>query len=275
MKNAICVDVDDLYWSLKEANKTLRNDSYYVDKEVSQVLDYFSDKNIKATLFIPGIFCKNSSQIIKRMSDEGHEIASHGSVHQAVRFYTREKFYEDITANKKILEDKIGKSVDTYKAPMWSLNKNTPWAYDILLKAGFTTDHSAMPGFKKFLGYEADRLEPFKYRNSLVVIPPTVFPISKLISLPVCGGFYNAYMPIRFQKNYFDLINNNLKLPFNYYFHPFEVFPHVENRKILKKQGLYATLYAAHAGRHKKILDSLITEFLFTTLSEAYKSFIL
>ena len=43
------------------------------------------------------------------MSDEGHEIASHGSVHQAVRFYTREKFYEDITDNKKPLDIFFGR----------------------------------------------------------------------------------------------------------------------------------------------------------------------
>tara|TARA_B100000795_G_scaffold269816_1_gene260543 strand:- start:4921 stop:5745 length:825 start_codon:yes stop_codon:yes gene_type:complete len=274
MNNAICVDVDDLYWSLKEANKTSTNDSYFVDKEVSEVLDYFLSKNIKATLFIPGIFCKNSSHIIKRMSDEGHQIASHSDVHKAVKHHTQEEFYEDVTANKKFLEDITGQSVDIYKAPMWSLDKNTPWAYDVLLKAGFKIDHSAMPKFKNHLGYSAERIKPFKYEESLLVIPPTVFPISKSIAVPICGGFYNAYMPIRFQKNYFHSINNNLNLPYNYYFHPFEVFPHMENRKFFKKQGLYATLYAAHAGRHKKILDSLIQEFSFTTLTEAYKRFI-
>ena len=274
MNNAICVDVDDLYWSLKEANKTFRDDSYFVDKEVSEVLDYLLNQNIKATLFIPGIFCKNSSQLIKRMSDEGHQVASHSSLHQAVKYHTQEEFYEDVSANKKNLEDLIGKSVDVYKAPMWSLDKHTPWAYDVLLKAGFKIDHSAMPKFKKVLGYSAKRLEPFEYQGSLLVIPPTVFPVSKSITVPICGGFYNAYMPIRFQKNYFRSINNNLNLPYNYYFHPFEVFPHKENRKIIKRQGLYATLYAAHAGRHKNILDSLIKEFSFTTLTEAYKKFI-
>lgn len=136
MNNAICVDVDDLYWSLKEANKTFKSQSYYVDKEMSDVLDYFSSKNIKATLFIPGIFCKNSSEIIKRMSDEGHQLASHGSLHQSVKYHTQRQFYEDVTSNKKILEDMIGKTIDIYKAPMWSLDNKTPWAYDVLLEAG-------------------------------------------------------------------------------------------------------------------------------------------
>ena len=47
------------------------------------------------------------------MSDEGHQLASHGSLHQSVKYHTKKQFYEDVTSNKKILEDMIGKAIDT------------------------------------------------------------------------------------------------------------------------------------------------------------------
>jgi polysaccharide deacetylase family protein (PEP-CTERM system associated) len=273
MKNALCIDVDDLYWSLREASLTKAKESYFVDKETDQLLNFLDSAKINATFFIPGIFTKNSPSLVLEIYRRGHEIASHGTTHKKVRLYKANEFLECVSRSKETLEEISGQKVSIYKAPMWSLDKYTPWAYDTLIKAGYKIDHSAMPKFKKFLNKTASDLVPFYYLEELLVIPPTVYSILEGTAFPICGGFYNAYLPLRFQINYFKKLNRE-GLNFNYFFHPFEAFPSNENKRFFKKQGIYATLYAAHSGRHFRLINTLIDIFRFDTLTASYEKYV-
>ena len=66
-----------------EGDKTvyLTFDAGYSNDSVESVLDTLKEKDIKAAFFIlPGII-KNSPEIVKRMSDEGHLVCNHTTSH--------------------------------------------------------------------------------------------------------------------------------------------------------------------------------------------------
>lgn len=270
--NALCIDVDDLSYSLHEAGYKVGNLVYRADYEMDELLKRFSEWGLKATFFVPGIFANQAPHLVKRIVDEGHELASHGYFHGPVYKYTKNQFLECVRTNKRILEDLSGVEVSIYKAPMWSLNANTLWAYDALLEAGYKVDHSALPVFKEALKLDPSRLEPFVYCDSLKVIPPTVYTLSAKKFLPIYGGFYNAYIPVGVQKHLFGKINAK-GIPFNLFFHPFEFTPHKEHFKFYKYRSLYASFYGVHAGRYSFILPMLRKRFQFSTLSGAYSDY--
>ena len=270
--NALCVDVDDLMGALHEAGRAPRNTEYHAFVETLAVIEDFEALGLKATFFVPGLVARNSPRLVKEIQAAGHQIASHGDRHCAVRRLGRQGFLEDVRASKRTLEDLTGEVVDTYKAPMWSITRRCAWAYDVLIEAGYRVDHSAMPPLKRFLGVSANEIVPFRYQKALLVIPPTTIRLAG-VALPFCGGFYTAHVPVSVQKRQFARINDQGQ-PFNYYFHPFEYAPVGENRRIFKHRSLYATLYAAHAGVFKTHLRKLAPHFRFDRLQVAYQAFL-
>ena len=56
-----------------------------------------------------------------------------------------DQFRKDIRKSKSILEDIIGERILGYRAPSYSITKQTLWALDILVEEGFIYDSSIFP----------------------------------------------------------------------------------------------------------------------------------
>ena len=269
IKNALCIDVDDLIASVQEAEILgASRYPYHVEKETEYLLEKLASLGLKATFFIPGFVTNNYSKTVRLISENGHEVASHGTKHTWVRKQSKNDFLEDVKKSKADLENITGSSVDTFKAPIWGIDKETLWALDTLVEAGFRCDHSLMPHLFRELG--KDPKLPAKISNGLLLIPPTHFHTMGR-SIPMFGGFYNAYWPQFLQKSVYKKMNNK-NLPFNFYFHPFEFksqFSWFERFKISFRVGVYS----AHAGVYEKYLPRLMKHFEFSTLKESYKEY--
>ena len=72
-------------------------------------------------------------------------MACHGYAHQVIFNQTKEEFKEDVRKAKAILEDITGEEIIGYRAPTYSINKETLWALEILHKLGFRYDSSIVP----------------------------------------------------------------------------------------------------------------------------------
>lgn len=265
--NALCVDVDDFFGSFHEAGISPRRYQYSAHAETGRLLLELEELKIKATFFVPGLVLQATPGLVREILECGHDIASHGFTHRAVSTMSAEEFRSDVTRSKRMLEDISGVEIDTYKAPIWSLH--SPANYDVLLEAGYRIDHSAMPGVKRRLGVAATRLEPVRYRDNLTIIPPTVAKIGS-IAVPLCGGFYNAYVPWSWQRKFYDGLNTR-GLPFNYYFHPFEHSPSVSRIDILRKGTLGMALYAAHIGTYRANLRRMVQHYALGPLKLSYR----
>lgn len=265
--NALCVDADDLTESCREAGYALPAARSDVGAETGRLLEALDALDLRATFFIPGHFLAGAARLVPEMAAAGHEIASHGTLHRAVEEFTPEEFRRDVERSKKTLEDLTGQPVDTYKAPQWSITPRCPWAYDVLLEAGFRVDHSALPALKPSLGRPAASLEPFRYDGALLVVPVTCVTLLGR-SFPFPGGFYNAWLPLAFHHAVYDRLNRG-GLPFNFYFHPFEHSPAIAQRRWLKGS-LPISLYALHSGRYEGRLAGLADRYRLGRLRDAY-----
>lgn len=268
VQNAICVDADDLAGSVHEAGLGRHPGDSDVAGETHALLEAFDALGLRATFFVPGHFVQDAPDLVRVMAASGHEVASHGTRHSPVSHFSPAEFLEDVRTSRCALEDLVGRRVETYKAPIWSITPRCLWAYDVLLEAGIRVDHSAMPGVVAGLGRRRGELEPFRYRDELVVIPVTTVEVLGF-ALPFPGGFYNAWVPFAIQKRVYDGINRR-KLPFNFYFHPFEHSPAPSKRRLVKYRSLYVSLYAAHSGRYRSILARMAERYPLGTLESAY-----
>jgi polysaccharide deacetylase family protein (PEP-CTERM system associated) len=266
--NALCIDADDLADAFVEAGHRLRNPELCVAAETESLLAELDQLGLKATFFVPGAFLRVAARLVRTLSEAGHEIASHGFRHTHIWKLSRSQFGEDLRRSKQTLEDLSGHSVDTYKAPIWSISRRCRWAYDVLVEEGFRVDHSATPRVKAEMGWPTDALEPFMYSGSLLVVPTTTVELLG-VALPFQGGFFNARVPFPLLRFVYDQINAR-GLPFNVYFHPFEHSPSPRNRRWVKYGSPFVSLCASHVGRSRILLPKLASSYRLGTLRQAY-----
>lgn len=172
----------------------------------------------KSTCFVLGTFAQKYPNLIKKLSENGHEIASHGLTHELVYNLEFSKWKSELITSKKILEDLIGKSVSGYRSPSWSLPFEKKY-YETLAQNGFEYSSSYFPIKTYMYGNSIDKKEAFKiYTDSGVI---TEIPIAKY-KLPFSGGFYLRVLPLLIEKFLFKKsISSDIKPII--YIHPYEL----------------------------------------------------
>jgi len=193
-----------------------------------KVLDILAEHNQTVTMYVLGMFAERFPEIVRRIADDGHEVASHGYGHIEIFHQTSEEFREDAQRAKKLLEDLTGQSVIGYRAPDFSIKSSTIWALDILAELGFQYDSSIFPIKAKRYGISTWPTHPVKAclpsGNAIVEIPiATLSVLGK--RLPVAGGGYHRLLPgtaIHWAMNRFWQQEN---APFMAYCHPYEFDP--------------------------------------------------
>ena len=99
MNNVFTIDTEDWYHANFE-DDLFTNDSNIistVENNVDRYLELFSQNDIKATFFVLGFVVEQHPDMVRKIAEEGHEIASHGYGPQLVYKQTPEEFKEDVT----------------------------------------------------------------------------------------------------------------------------------------------------------------------------------
>jgi len=115
----------------------------------------------KATFFVLGWLAERYPHLIRKIKEDGHEIACHGYAHKLIYTQTREEFRDDIRKAKAILEDITGSEVCGYRAPSYSITKQSQWAFGVLAEEGFKYDSSIFPIHHDFYGFPNAPRFPF------------------------------------------------------------------------------------------------------------------
>lgn len=97
-----------------------------------ELLDLLKKNEIKATFFMVADFAQNNPEIVKRIKDEGHQIALHSLEHKCMMFQDRDKTMEDISSSLRIMKD-LHVDVDYFRPP-WGIVNLT--MLDEIKKAG-------------------------------------------------------------------------------------------------------------------------------------------
>jgi len=196
-----------------------------IPRNVDRALQLFADSGAKATFFALGWVAENYPQVIRRIVEEGHELASHGMSHLRVWSQNPDEFRADASRARELLEQVGGVSVTGYRAASWSIDKRTPWAHEILSEAGYKYSSSVYPVSHDHYGVPGAPRYPHVVDGAgIMEIPPSTARILGR-NIPVSGGGYFRLFPLSLSKRFIDQQQRNESHPYIFYFHPWELDP--------------------------------------------------
>lgn len=115
--------------------------AYGVSTSLPRILDLHNDLQIPGTFFIPGYVAEKHPDLVKKIMDQGHEIAHHGYLHKNVFLLNEEEELNEFEKGEESLKKVTGKQTLGWSAPGWGVRSNT---LQILLKMGKIYDSSLM-----------------------------------------------------------------------------------------------------------------------------------
>jgi len=193
------------------------------ERQVRTILDLLDELDARATFFVLGITAARYPDVIAGIATRGHEIACHGHAHTRVYDQTRDEFRADVAHALETIESATGRRPVAYRAPAFSINRRTPWAYEVLAELGFRCDSSQ---------YDSPRVpdritpvpaEPFRLElaggGELWELPIPVWG-----RIPIGGGSYWRVLPGRVLERGLAALHRQTSYPV-LYFHPYEFDP--------------------------------------------------
>lgn len=123
---------------------------------LEQTLEYIcrelDHRQVRATFFVTGQLAQQHHHLVRRLAQDGHEIASQAMTHQSLLQTSPEQFQQQLQKSKTILEDIIRQPVLGFRAADFSLAPSTLWALDIINRLGFEYDSSIFPVSHELFG---------------------------------------------------------------------------------------------------------------------------
>jgi polysaccharide deacetylase family protein (PEP-CTERM system associated) len=203
-----------------------------IEESTMPILHLLKETKTFATFFVLGSIAQEHPALIKRIADDGHEIASHGFSHTPLWGLTPALFRSELIVTNRILEEITGRKVKGFRAPYCSLDQSTAWMLPILEELGFEYDSSIFPMRTSLYGVKgaptglyrigSENILQHQASASLVEIPFTVASY-KIGRIPCTGGIYGRILPY-FLLDYL-LKQVSANRPINFYFHPWETYP--------------------------------------------------
>jgi polysaccharide deacetylase family protein (PEP-CTERM system associated) len=238
MKNAMTVDVED-FFQVSAFEKIIDKETWNnipcrVERNTERILELFDNFGVKATFFTLGWIAERYPNLIQKIVDNGHELASHGYEHIRVINQTPNQFSADVIKTKNLLEDISGKVIKGYRAASYSIGEKNLWALEELLKAGYIYSSSIYP--VKHDLYGMPNAPRFAFRpfgdNSILEIPITTLKLFNK-KFPIGGGGFFRLYPYRFTRWAFRCVNNGDNQSAVFYFHPWEIDPEQPKQKCI------------------------------------------
>ena len=266
---AMSIDVED-WFQVENLKSVVQADSWEdresrVERNTDRMLQLLDEHEVTCTCFILGWVAERFPELVKRIADAGHEIASHGTNHDLIYSLSHDAFREDVRRSKDTLEQLTGHVVRGYRAPSFSI---TDWAIDILQELGFTYDSSAFPTvahdrYGKLEGMNA--AEPVKeIRPGFHEVCVSCLQQGKR-GIPWGGGGYFRMFPYALFKHGITKILRTGS-PYVFYIHPWEIDPGQPRVRGLKRS--HAFRHTVNLKRCEARWNTLLGDFQWTTLAD-------
>jgi len=229
--NAMTVDVED-YFHVSNFARVVTPDSWAaresrVERNTDRLLRIFTDAGVTATFFVLGWVGERFPDLVRRIADTGHEVASHGYAHRLIFDQSPHEFREDVRRAKALLEDASGRRVAGYRAPSFSVTERSLWALDVLIEEGYHYDSSVYPIHHDRYGIPSAPRHPYVIRRdggTLLEVPGSTVQIGPM-NLPIGGGGYFRILPYGWTRWGIARVNRTEQRPTVFYLHPWEIDP--------------------------------------------------
>jgi len=265
-----------LTFDVEEWFHILDNDSTRTEKEwigfesrihanMERIFNSLEKTNCSATFFCLGWVAEKYPEVIKEIDARGYEIGTHGRMHQLVYMQSLQEFERDLEYSIKTLEDLSGKKVKYFRAPGFSIQEDSKWAFEIMASQGIEVDCSIFPaprvhgGFASYsqpvpsiLKYKGVELKELPINYSTILRTPVIF----------SGGGYFRLFPYQLIKTWTKQSDYVMS-----YLHPRDFDskqPMIKELSLARKFKSYVGLKGAKAK-----LDKWLTDFKFEDIGTA------
>jgi polysaccharide deacetylase family protein (PEP-CTERM system associated) len=241
-----------------------------VEEQTGRILELLERKQVKATFFVLGWVAEHRSSVVRAIRDAGHEIGCHSYAHQLVYQMTPAEFRRDTERAVAAIEDACGLTPTAYRAPSYSITRQSLWALDILASCGFTHDSSIYPiahdryGIPGFDRHAQNLLTP---SGPIQEVPIATAALWNGAVAPVGGGAYLRLLPYHYTAAGIRRINQHERQPACVYFHPWEIDP---GQPRLARGAIARLRTYGGLNRMLRKLDRLLSDFPFSSLQEVH-----
>jgi polysaccharide deacetylase family protein (PEP-CTERM system associated) len=232
IRNALTFDVEEYFHAEVFAAVVAREQWPTLESRVARstewLLELLAETGVRATFFVLGWVAERHPSLVRAIAAQGHEVACHGYGHQMITRMSRAEFSDDLRWAKATVEDAAGVAVIGYRAPTFSVVRETLWSLEILAKAGFQYDSSIFPIVHDRYGIpDAPRFPHRMAAGPGMAIAE--FPLSTVARfrwrLPVAGGGYFRLLPYTVTSWALRQLNLREGQPAIVYLHPWEIDP--------------------------------------------------
>jgi polysaccharide deacetylase family protein (PEP-CTERM system associated) len=276
MVNAFTVDLEDYYHvSAFEHLVDRRRWHEYesrIERSTHRLLRLLDRCAIRATFFVLGWVAERFPQLVQDIARDGHEIGSHSYWHRLIYKLSPDEFRRDLRQSRRVLEDLLGTRIDAFRAPSFSVTRQSLWALNILREEGFEYDSSVYPVHHDRYGIPGAQRFPHVIENeggALCEFPPTTFRLGRTM-IPVGGGGYFRLYPIGWTCRMLARINQDYQQPFMFYVHPWELDPDQPRMPGISRATRFRHYVNLHSTERK--LERLCASFSFSTMSDVLQS---
>lgn len=227
LKNVFTVDLEEWFHGLTSTNRqperwpALESRVLQATRTLLSVLE---NARVQATFFVLGHVADHHPRLIEEIRTAGHELGIHGYAHRFVYRLTPADFDAEIEQSIAALHRITGEMPLGHRAPYFSVNGETPWAFDVLARQGLRYDSSVFPTRNMLYGFPGAPRFPYVMQTAagpLVQLPASTVRVGG-VNLPMAGGFYVRTLPyaaIRWAVRRL----NSMGKPAILYVHPWEI----------------------------------------------------
>ncbi|MEA1865126.1 MAG: polysaccharide deacetylase family protein [Euryarchaeota archaeon] len=271
MKNALTIDLE--YWHSPELIRGFapeKRDDLII-KMTMPILRLLDEFGVSATFFVLGAVAEKYPELVAEIHSRGHEIASHAYSHGTLHELGRERFEDEIDRSVRLLREITGDAPIGFRAPSFSIDNATGWAFDVLARYGFKYDSSIFPVTTHMYGVRdaplgiyrpsAQNVAENDPNGKILEFPMTAFEYA--LRVPISGGFYLRVLPFSVLKRMIGIVNK--ERPAVIYLHPWEIVPLMPRLK-LPLQSRFITYHGIKSTRAK--LEGLLASFSFAPVRE-------
>jgi polysaccharide deacetylase family protein (PEP-CTERM system associated) len=226
--NAMTIDIEDYFQVEAFADTIDRGDwdrlPRRVERNTDRLLALLAEAGAQATFFALGWVARRHPALIRRIVAQGHELASHGGDHVRVDRLSPAAFRADARDSKRLLEEIGGVEVRGYRAPTFSIGRDSAWAHEILLDEGYRYSSSVYPRQSDLYGCPGAPRTAFAPLPGMIEVPLSTVSLFG-VDVPASGGGYFRLFPYSLSRWLLARASRVMHAPAIFYVHPWEIDP--------------------------------------------------
>ncbi|MEZ6043513.1 MAG: glycosyltransferase [Planctomycetaceae bacterium] len=267
--NVLTVNVEDYYQAAVfhrfiQAKNWYRFDSR-LQANVEELLQLLESHKTQATFFVLGWIAEMYPELVRRISDLGHEVASRGYLHQRITQLSRRDRLNDLIRSRKILEDTTGRAVNGYRQADGWFRQGDLWVLEDVIDAGYLYDSSLMPRRRDSGGDPDPRTIHLRSAPSgqLFEVPPSTLPFAGSW-LPIAGGNYQRQFPHALMQGAVRRWMEAERSPYVMYLQTWEIDSEQPEMSAVGRFGRIR--HYRNLGKYRWLLPEYLTQWKFTSI---------